>query len=152
MDVVDGVVGALGVGGAGRGIAAPGFVDLQVNGFAGVDFQHADGEGYRGAGTALLAAGVTAFQPTFVTAPEAGLVAALHAVPVDGCGPRVIGAHLEGPFLSPLRLGAHDAESRRAPDLALLRRLLDAGPVTRMTLAPELPGALELVDELVAAA
>ncbi len=150
VDVVDGVVGALGVGGAGRGLAAPGFVDLQVNGFAGVDFQHADGEGYRGAGTALLAAGVTAFQPTFVTAPEAGLVAALHAVPVDGCGPRVIGAHLEGPFLSPLRLGAHDAESRRAPDPALLRRLLDAGPVTRMTLAPELPGALELVDELVA--
>ena len=151
VDVVDGVVGALGVGGGGgRGLAAPGFVDLQVNGFAGVDFQCADGEGYRRAGAALLAAGVTAFQPTFVTAPEAGLVAALRAVPADGCGPRVIGAHLEGPFLSPLRLGAHAAESRRAPDPALLRRLLAAGPVTHMTLAPELPGALELVDELVA--
>jgi N-acetylglucosamine-6-phosphate deacetylase len=148
--VQDGVVAALGIGsGEGRGIAAPGFVDLQVNGFAGVDFQAADDAAYRRAGDALLAAGVTAFQPTFVTAPEADLVAALRAVPVEGCGPRVIGAHLEGPFLSPLRLGAHGAESRRAPDLALLRRLLEAGPVTEMTLAPEEPRALDLVDELV---
>ena len=151
VDVADGAVGALGVGGGGgRGLAAAGLVDLQVNGFGGVDFQRADHAAYRGAGEALLAAGVTAFQPTFVTAPEADLVAAVRGVPIDGCGPRIIGAHLEGPFLSPLRLGAHDAESRRAPDRALLRRLLEAGPVTQMTLAPEEPGALELVDELVA--
>jgi N-acetylglucosamine-6-phosphate deacetylase len=151
VDVEDGVVCALGVGGGGgRGLAAAGFVDLQVNGYAGVDLQRADGGGYRRAGAALLAAGVTAFQPTFVSAPEAELVAAVRTVPIDGCGPRVIGAHLEGPFLSPLRLGAHDAEWRRAPDPALLRRLLEAGPVSAMTLAPEQPGALELVDELVA--
>ena len=69
--VDDGVVTALGVGGGGgRGIAAPGFVDLQVNGFAGVDFQAADAEAYGRAGEALLATGVTAFQPTFITAPE----------------------------------------------------------------------------------
>jgi N-acetylglucosamine-6-phosphate deacetylase len=149
--VQDGVVAAVGVGtGGGRGLAAPGFVDLQVNGFAGVDFHGADEAAYRHAGEGLLAAGVTAFQPTFVTAPEADLVGALRVLPAEGCGPRVIGAHLEGPFLSPLRLGAHDAESCRAPDLALLRRLLEAGPVSEMTLAPELPGALELVDELVA--
>jgi N-acetylglucosamine-6-phosphate deacetylase len=148
--VQDGVVAAFGVGtGGGRGIAAPGFVDLQVNGFAGVDFHDADPAAYRDAGEALLATGVTAFQPTFVTASEHDLVAALGAMPAEGCGPRVIGAHLEGPFLSPLRLGAHDAESCRAPDLALLRRLLDAGPVSEMTLAPEQPGALELIDELV---
>ena len=151
VDVADGAVGALGVGvAAGAALAAAGLVDLQVNGFAGVDFQRADHAAYRSAGEALLAAGVTAFQPTFVTAPEADLVAAVRGVPIDGCGPRIIGAHLEGPFLSPLRLGAHDAESRRAPDRALLRRLLEAGPVTQMTLAPEEPGALELVDELVA--
>ena len=149
--VQDGVIAAVGVESAGgRGIAAPGFVDLQVNGFAGVDFQRAGDAGYRKAGEALLAAGVTAFQPTFVSASEADVVAALRGVPIDGCGPRVIGAHLEGPFLSPLRLGVHDAEWRRAPELALLRRLLEAGPVSAMTLAPEQPGALELVDELVA--
>ena len=109
--VQDGVIAAFGVESArGRGIAAPGFVDLQVNGFAGVDLMRADDAGYRRAGEALLATGVTAFQPTFVTAPEADVVAALRAMPIDGCGPRVLGAHLEGPFLSPLRLGVHDAE------------------------------------------
>jgi N-acetylglucosamine-6-phosphate deacetylase len=128
---------------------APGFIDLQVNGFAGVDFQAADAEAYRRAGEALLATGVTAFQPTFITAPEVDLAAALGTMPVEGIGPRVIGAHLEGPFLSPQRLGAHDAEGCSAPDLALLRRLLEAGPVSQMTLAPELHGAFELIGELV---
>ena len=56
----------------GSGIAAPGFVDLQVNGFAGVDLMATDREGYVRVGEALLATGTTAFQPTFVTAPEAG--------------------------------------------------------------------------------
>ena len=69
--VEDGVVTALGVGGGrGSGIAAPGFVDLQVNGFAGVDLQAADADAYTRAGEALLATGVTAFQPTFITAPR----------------------------------------------------------------------------------
>jgi N-acetylglucosamine-6-phosphate deacetylase len=133
---------------SGRGIAVPGFVDLQVNGFGGVDFATADADGYRRAGEALLETGVTAFQPTFVTAPEADLIAALEEIPSDPIGPRIIGAHLEGPFLSPARLGAHLASARRDPDRALLERLLAAGPVTQMTLAPELDGALELIDVL----
>jgi N-acetylglucosamine-6-phosphate deacetylase len=107
-------------------------------------------EGWRRAGERLLETGVTALQPTFVTAAEPVLVACLRAMPRAGIGPRMIGAHVEGPFLSAERLGAHDPRWRRAPDLALLRRLLDAGPVTQVTLAPELPGALELVDELLA--
>ena len=56
--------------------------------------------------------------------------------------------HLEGPFLSPNRLGTHEASARRDPDLALLDRLLEAGPVRLMTLAPELPGADALIDRL----
>jgi len=56
--------------------------------------------------------------------------------------------HLEGPFLSPNRLGTHEASSRRDPDVALLDRLLDAGAVRLMTLAPELPGADVLIDRL----
>ena len=55
-------------------------------------------------------------------------------------GPRILGVHLEGPFLAPSRLGTHPAASRRDPDRALLERLLAAGPVRLMTLAPELPG------------
>jgi len=132
----------------GRGIAAPGFVDLQVNGFAGVDFLSADAEGYRLAGEALLETGVTAYLPTFITSPEEQLLAALREVPSGGDGPRVLGAHLEGPFLSALRLGIHSADARRNPDVELLDRLLDAGPVRLVTLAPELPGATNVIERL----
>ena len=75
-------------------------------------------------------------------------MAALAEVPRELIGPRMIGVHLEGPFLSPLRLGAHPVSSRRDPDPALLERLLAAGPVSEMTLAPELDGALDLIDVL----
>jgi N-acetylglucosamine-6-phosphate deacetylase len=152
VEVDDGLIVGVGQPGGGSGIAAPGFVDLQVNGFAGVDFAATDSDGYRRAGEAMLATGVTAYQPTIVTAPEERVVAALQAIPPSGEGPRIIGAHLEGPFLSPVRLGAHRPEHRRDPDLALLDRLLAAGPVHHVTLAPELPGALELIDRLIAAA
>lgn len=146
--VDDGVVTAVGLVGAGSGIAAPGLVDLQVNGFAGLDFLATDGDGYAAAGEALLATGVTAYLPTLITSPEPDLVAALRAVPGESRGARILGVHLEGPFLSPVRLGAHPAGWRRDPDPALLERLLAAGPVRLVTLAPELPGALELVGLL----
>jgi len=150
VEVSDGRIAAVGLAGAGRGIAAPGFVDLHVHGFGGVDFSAADASGYRRAGEALLETGVTAFQPTFVTAPEDELVASLAEVPRTAVGPRVIGCHLEGPFLAPSRLGMHPEAARRDPDRELLERLLRAGPVTHTTLAPELHGALDLVDLLVA--
>src|SRR5581483_1302899 len=102
----------------GRGIAAPGFVDLQVNGFGGVDFLDADTDGYRRAGEALLATGVTAYLPTLITAPEERLVAALGEIAEGGSGPRILGAHVEGPFISPGRLGAHPPNARRDPDPA----------------------------------
>ena len=152
VEVADGRIAAVGVNGRpGKGIAAPGFVDLQVNGFAGVDFFSADRAGYERAGEAILRTGVTAYQPTFITSPETELEAALHELPQDGDGapaPHVLGAHLEGPFLAPQRLGSHPVAARRDPDVELLQRLLGAGRVTHVTLAPELPGALELVDLL----
>ena len=148
--IADGLVTDVGVmnGAPGRGIAVPGFVDLQVNGFGGVDFMSADRDGYAQAGEAMLATGTTSFQPTFVTSPPDVVTAALREMPLSGIGPRVLGAHLEGPFLSPHRMGVHDRAARRAPDLGLLRRLLDIAPVRQMTLAPELPGAAALIDEL----
>src|SRR5919202_755510 len=78
--VAGGTVEAVGLGGGGSGIAAPGFVDLQVNGFAGVDLMAADRESYARVGEALLETGTTAFQPTFVTAPEDALLDALRAM------------------------------------------------------------------------
>jgi N-acetylglucosamine-6-phosphate deacetylase len=152
VEVTDGRVAAVGVAsGNGRGIAVPGFVDLQVNGFAGVDLLDADVDGYRRVGEALLETGVTSYLPTFITASEDRLLAALHEVPSEPDGPRILGVHLEGPFLSPRRLGIHPASARRDPDLELLDRLLAAGPVRLVTLAPELPGAAVLVNRLLLA-
>ncbi len=149
VELADGRIAAYGLSSMnGHGIASPGFVDLQVNGFAGVDFLGATPDGYRRAGEALLETGVTAYLPTFITAPEARLVAALREVPATPSGPRILGVHLEGPFLSPARLGIHPESDRRDPDEALLERLLTAGPVRLMTLAPELPGAERLIDLL----
>ncbi len=148
--LADGCVAAYGLASpAGHGIAVPGFVDLQVNGFGGVDLLDADASGYRRAGQALVETGVTAYLPTFITSPEERLLAALREVPPEPSGPRVLGVHLEGPFLSPLRLGAHPGSDRRDPDVALLGRLLEAGPIRMVTLAPELPGAAALIEELV---
>jgi N-acetylglucosamine-6-phosphate deacetylase len=163
VEIVDGRVAAVGLGAPrGSAIAAPGFVDLQVNGYAGVDFSAPGEDGYAIAGAALLRAGVTAFQPTIVTASVDSMRGSLAQVPTvdsraraaapdrDGVPamPRVIGAHLEGPFLSPARPGAHDPGALLPPDLAVLDALLAAGPVSQVTLAPELPGALELIDAL----
>ena len=144
VEVADGRVVAVGLAGSGSGIAAPGFVDVHIHGFAGVDFATADAEGYRRAREALVATGVTSFRPSFITAPEDELVAALREVPAG------LAAHLEGPFISRAQRGMHPDAACRDPDVALLERLLAAGPVGQVTLAPELPGAIELVDLLVA--
>lgn len=151
--IADGSVQQLGLSaGTGQGLAVPGFVDLQVNGFAGVDFLAADAGGYREVAEPLLVSGVTAFQPTFVSSPTEtyrsalGVAAAAQeAVP----SPRLLGVHLEGPFLAPAFAGAHDPANIVEPDLALTQRLCEAGPVTYVTLAPEQPGGLELVEHLV---
>src|SRR5436853_7761755 len=75
VEVVDGEISAVGLSGSnGSGIASPGFVDLQVNGFGGVDFFSGDTEGYRRAGRALIECGVTPYRPTFLTS--------LHELPV----------------------------------------------------------------------
>jgi N-acetylglucosamine-6-phosphate deacetylase len=149
VDVDDGRIVAVGLARGPRGrVAIPGFVDLQVNGYGGVDFLSASTDDYRRAGEALLLAGVTAYQPTFITSAEAVTVEALRTMPTGEPGPRILGAHLEGPFLSPDRPGTHPLEHLRAPEVALLDRLLDVGPVTQMTLAPELPRADALVDRL----
>lgn len=137
-------------------IAAPGFVDLQVNGFAGVDVMAADEDGIREISCALAAHGVTAWLPTLITASEAetgraldvlGRTLARHDDSADH-GARPLGVHLEGPFLSAARLGTHPPQHRRDPDAALLARWRTQAPVVAVTLAPELPGATGLVGSL----
>jgi N-acetylglucosamine-6-phosphate deacetylase len=132
-------------------LAAPGLIDLQVNGVAGVDFLAASTADFATASQTLLAFGVTAFQPTLISAPELQLCRALETVGKAGplaVGARILPAHLEGPFLSPSWPGAHDARYLCAPDHHLLDRLLSAGPVGYATIAPESPGGIELLVHL----
>jgi N-acetylglucosamine-6-phosphate deacetylase len=133
-----------------RGTAVPGFIDLHINGFAGVDFLTCEPDDYGRVGRALAATGVTAYLPTFVTSPRDKYRRALAAVSdaTAGGGPRLLGVHLEGPFISRRWRGAHDERYIQEPDLALAGQLCDAGPVRLVTLAPELAGGLELVEYL----
>lgn len=135
------VTGALNVGAV---VLAPGFVDLQVNGIADVDFVTADPDGWRRAGRLLLAHGVTAYCPTIVTAPLGTYgpalerVAAARADAGERSLPAIVGAHLEGPFLGGAP-GAHPRELLRDAQPEWLSALLDSHrDVVRMvTLAPE---------------
>lgn len=154
VEVAGGVVARTGLEAAGSGhVACPGLVDLQVNGFAGIDLLSAGAGDVHEIARRLAATGVTAWQPSLISAPGERTLQALRAIGGaagdQGSGEaRILGVHLEGPFLAPGHLGVHPAEHRRDPDPALLGRLLDAGPVTCVTLAPELPGALTMVDRL----
>jgi N-acetylglucosamine-6-phosphate deacetylase len=150
---IDGsVISAVGVEPAGRnGVAVPGFIDLQVNGFGDVDFLTADLDGFRRAGEVLLSTGVTSYQPTLVTSPEDTLLGQIDVVAkaqVD-TQPRILGVHLEGPFIAPKFKGAHDERYIVRPDVEMAARLCATGMISSMTIAPEQPGGFELLDWLV---
>ena len=134
-------------------LIAPGFVDVHVHGGGGHDAM-GGAEALDGMARHLVRHGVTAFLPTAVTAPLPDLIrfagqvrAWLQVAPPDGAEP--LGFNLEGPFLAPARRGAHDPTWIKVP--ADVRRqdlepLLDGLRV--MTIAPELPGAVELIGWL----
>ena len=110
--VSDGAVVGLGLPGDGNGIALPGLVDLQVNGYGGIDAARASLEELEAMGLALMRDGVLAYQPTLIsdepalTRAAAGRIAKLAARGTNG-GARILGVHLEGPFLA--------REPRRGP-------------------------------------
>ena len=135
----------------------PGLLDLQVNGYAGVDFNSTSltPDGLDHALHSMLRSGVTYCLPTLITAAEPELTARLHsldhAVRTSRLGPvMVLGIHLEGPFLNPIPgyAGCHPASAMIAPDPVLLERMIkDIGtPVRLLTLAPELPDAIPLIN------
>jgi N-acetylglucosamine-6-phosphate deacetylase len=152
VEIRDGVVAGVGLAGRGAGVAIPGLVDLQVNGYAGIDVHRAEAGELVELGHALAVDGVLWYQPTVVTAAADRMIDALTSIgqAFDQPAPaRMLGAHLEGPFLNASRAGAHDADRLRRPALDALAALLLAGcPVTMVTLAPELDDADELIDAL----
>ncbi len=137
-----------------------GFVDLQVNGYVGIDFS-APGltlEGVRRVTQALVRRGTIAYCPTVITAPaevyEQNLPVLARAMDDPELSPHLLGIHLEGPFISPLdgARGAHSRELVRSPDIAFYQRLreLSANRITLVTLAPEQDGAETLIRYIVA--
>jgi N-acetylglucosamine-6-phosphate deacetylase len=140
---------------AGRWVL-PGFVDLHVHGGGGAQCNTATADDVQRVARFHARHGTTSLLATTVAASVEDLLAALRAMRAAAAAPaadgaEVLGAHLEGPFLSPRWPGAMDARHFVAPDLAVADRLLAGGGVRMLTLAPELRGALELVRVAAAA-
>jgi N-acetylglucosamine-6-phosphate deacetylase len=129
-----------------------GLVDLQVNGAAGHDLTSAPVRLWDVA-AALPAFGVTAFLPTVVTSdprvPARALEVLAGGPPPGWSGAGPLGLHLEGPMLAPARKGAHPEEWLRLPSLELVEGWSREVGVAMVTIAPELPHALEVIEALV---
>ncbi|MGA8647410.1 MAG: N-acetylglucosamine-6-phosphate deacetylase [Candidatus Sulfotelmatobacter sp.] len=142
-------------------ILAPGFVDIHMHGGAGVDLMRAAPGELPRLNKFLTTHGVTGYFPTTVAAPLDQTCAALERLADaieaaqgslgegDALQARPLGIHLEGPFLSHKRRGVHPPEYLVEPTLQIFDRLWQAarGHVRMMTIAPELPGALEVIAE-----
>ena len=152
VEIEDGVVTAIGLPpGHARLTAVPGFIDVHFHGHRGIEFADSTIDQHEDLARRITSTGVTAYQPTLWTmAPEETMDAlSRHPGEVEG-GARVLGFHLEGPFLAREEVGAHEPDLLLAPTQQLAQNYLDAGQVDQMTIAPELQGALETIEYLVA--
>lgn len=131
---------------------APGFFDLQLNGGFGKDFT-LDPESIWEVAAKLPRYGVTTFLPTIITSPRDTIEHAqdvfLKGPPTGFSGATPLGLHIEGPFLNPLKKGAHNPDYLQPPDPEMVANWSPENGVRLVTLAPELPGALDLIQILV---
>lgn len=151
LEIEDGKVTQFGIGrGTGGSLAIPGFVDIHFHGRDGIDFTEAGAYEFVRVAQSVTSTGTTAFQPTLVSRPLEKMIAAINRHPgkIQG-GARVLGFHLEGPFLSPEHCGAHRKSDLIEPTEDAVTSLLESGNVTQMTLAPELDGAIAAIERLV---
>jgi N-acetylglucosamine-6-phosphate deacetylase len=141
-----------------RATLAPAFFDVHIHGAGGHDVMEATPEALDAVGRLLASRGTGSYLATTVTAPldvtlraVEGLAKRICRLPREGVA-RPIGIHIEGPFLSHSKRGVQPAEYLLAPDITIFDRLFDAaeGHVRLMTLAPELPGAVELTGHATA--
>jgi N-acetylglucosamine-6-phosphate deacetylase len=138
----------------GRGlVAVPGFVDLHVHGARGFDFMDATEEAYRVIGEYHAAGGTTSYLPTTATESPDAIFACIDQA--ARCrdqrigGVEILGVHVEGPYMAPVKHGCHDPGFVRKPSPEENRRYLDrASIIRRITLAPEVPGVMDFIREL----
>ncbi len=138
---------------AGGDYLVPGFIDLQFNGGFGHDFT-VDPSSIWEVAAGLGRYGVTAFLPTVITSPLATVEAARRVVaagrPSGFVGATPLGLHVEGPFLNPRKKGAHNPAHIQAATLAAVEGWSPERGVSLVTIAPEMPGALEVIAALTA--
>jgi len=127
---------------------APGFIDLHVHGAIGRDTMEASAEGFRAICDFHSSGGTTSLLLTTATAPLDAIVDVVKAVrDCRSSIPQIAGVHIEGPFISKARCGAQRAEFIQDPSpVAVLQLLEYADVIKRITIAPELPGALEAIE------
>ena len=134
------------VGGA---YIAPGFVDTHIHGFGGFGTDDSSTESVVEMSRLLAGYGVTAFNPTLYPAEPTAMLEAVRNVSAafgKESGARIMGLHLEGPFISPDRLGVQRPETLSTVDLSFMEQLWEAseGHIVNMTVAPEIKGMREL--------
>jgi N-acetylglucosamine-6-phosphate deacetylase len=129
---------------------APGFIDLHIHGALGRDTMEASPEPFRAIRDYHATGGTTSLLLTTVTAPMSDIVGVLKAVRGARTDlPQIAGVHVEGPFIAKTRAGAQRAEFIRHPETHLVDQLIPFADIIKiMTVAPELPGALALIDRL----
>jgi len=127
---------------------APGFVDLHVHGAIGRDTMEASAEAFRAICDYHASGGTTSLLLTTATAPIDAIVDVLKAVrDCRSTIPQIAGVHIEGPFISKTKHGAQRAEFVQNPTPEAVGRLLEyTDAIKRITIAPELPGALEAIE------
>ncbi|MEO8045080.1 MAG: N-acetylglucosamine-6-phosphate deacetylase [Spartobacteria bacterium] len=126
---------------------APGFIDLHVHGAVGRDTMEGTAEAFRAICDYHAAGGTTSLLLTTVTAPMEEIVRVVRAIESEtGKIPQLLGAHVEGPFISPEKHGAQRTDFIVEPRAELVAALLEhPEAIKRVTLAPEVTGALDLI-------
>ena len=128
---------------------APGFIDTHIHGFGGFGTDDCDTDSILEMSKILAEYGVSAFNPTIYPAEEDLMLKTIKAVSSaigKESGAKIMGLHLEGPFISPLKLGVQKPETVKAVDISFMEKLWQAsgGHIVNMTVAPELKGMREL--------